>query len=836
MNIVNTLTIRHIKTHKKRSILTILAIIVSVAMVTAVFTSALSFVNYFKNVALAIDGSWHSYVATTDYYANQDKFDTEDIEKYGIELDFGAGTIKQANKTVEVSINACDESFLELRNVRISEGKMPKSTKELLVHKKFLEKNKLNWKVGDKVTFPVEYASSNGNYHKDTTFIVAGITDSNVAETDYVDCFVYATRELVKNAPSVSVYIKYADLSNKVFDDTKALAQQVNEEAVSGYNLSLLTYSGITTDDETLYILASFCAIILLIIAIVSIFMIYDSFAVSYQERARYLGMLASVGATKKQKRASIYFEGLILGAIGIPLGIVAGIGGIWVTFKAISGVWIDTLGVEYDKALSVSVNWWVILGTVLASAITIFVSSYIPALKASKTTAIDAIRQTSEYGSGGARSSRKLKTSKLATKLLGYEGALAVKNFKRNGRRSRTVVFALFMSVVVFLSVANFSLMFSGLMKDSYSQSADIMVSVPYQDAQKLDDVLNARTDVDSQFGIDYEYADFDESLIREDAKRLFTNDGIILAFVDNATIDAYLKQLGENPERYHDKSHPTAILHNTALTRDDKKKVKVEPLVDMTGKKLEVKLSAFGDELEAEAQAVNIDPVIGIQTTEDYKNDMFYYQDMHLPLMIMSIDLQEGYYSKNENISTWYTSFITCEDAGLLQEEFESDVLNDAGIEAYSINNSSSQMEAVNNILTIVKVFVFGFIALITLISIMNIINTISNSMNERRREFAMIRSVGMTPRSFKKMVYYESIRYGVISLLWSIPISIGIHFALYYVLSQSYDYGFKPNVLLYLIAIVAVFAIIGVALVYSIGKIKDDNIIETLKQDIN
>lgn len=833
MNIVNTLTLRHIKTHKKRSILTILAIIVSVAMVTAVFTSALSFVNYFKNVSLAIDGSWHSYVATSDFYANREKFETQDIEKYGIELDYGAGTVSQSNKKIEVSINACDKSFLDLRNVRISEGKMPQSANELLVHKKFLDKNKLNWNVGDKVTFPVEYASPNGNYHKDTTFIVAGITDSNVAETDFVDAFVYATRELVESAPSVSVYIKYADLTNKVYENTKTLSQQVNDEAVSGYNLSLLTYSGITTDDETLYIIASFCAIVLLIIAIVSIFMIYDSFAVSYQERARYLGMLASVGATKKQKRASIYFEGLILGLIGIPLGIIAGIGGIWLTFKGISGVWLDTLGVEYDKALTVSVNWWVILATVLASAVTIFVSSYIPALKASKTTAIDAIRQANTVK---VKKAKKLKTSKLATKLLGYEGALAVKNFKRNGRRSKTVVFALFMSVVVFLSVANFSLMFSDLMKDSYNQSADIMVSVPYRDAQKLDDVLNARADVESQFGIDYEYADFDESLIRDDAKRLFTNSSVILAFVDNATLDSYLKQLGENPAKYHDKKHPTAILHNVALTRDDKKKVKVQPLVDMTGKKLDVKLSAFGDELEAEAQTVSIDPVIGIQTTVDYKNDMFFYQDMHLPLLLMSIDLQQQYYGKNENISTYYTASITCEDAGLLQEELEGNVLNDAGIEAFSIDNASSQMKAVNNILTIVKVFVFGFIALITLISIMNIINTISNSMNERRREFAMIRSVGMTPKSFRKMIYYESFRYGLISLLWSVPISIGIHFVLFKVLANSYNYGFVLHPLVYIAAIVAVFIIIGIAIIYSTSKIKNDNIIETLKLDIN
>ena len=145
-------------------------------------------------------------------------------------------------------------------------------------------------------------------------------------------------------------------MNTDLYDKTEALADKVMKNSDGSnlrYNHDYLEFSFCSKDgNASIAALGGFCAIILAIIAIVSIFMIYDSFAVSYQERARYLGMLASVGATKKQKRNSIYFEGFILGAIGIPLGIIAGIGGIWVTFKAISGMWIDTLGVEYNLSL----------------------------------------------------------------------------------------------------------------------------------------------------------------------------------------------------------------------------------------------------------------------------------------------------------------------------------------------------------------------------------------------------------------------------------------------------------------------------------------------------
>lgn len=832
MNIVNTLTIRHIKTHKKRSILTIMAIIVSVAMVTAVFTSAQSFVVYFQNVTKAIDGNWHSYVHTDDFLGNEEKFVNDDIEKYGVDLWYGSAIIDKNSDELGMDINAVDEDYLEMRNVKISEGKMPTKANELLLNRSFVKKQKLGWKIGDKIALKTLV----GEDYIDIDYTVVGFTDSKVAETDSVDAFTLATDDYIKQHGDTSVYIRYTKLDKSVYDKTKALYKSVNtntKDEVLGYNNTLLTYSGVTTDDVTLKILYGFCAIILAIIAVVSIFMIYDSFAVSYQERARYLGMLASVGATKKQKRNSIYFEGFILGLIGIPLGIIAGIGGIWLTFKGIEGVWAKTLAVEYDGALAVRVNWIVILGTVIASAITIFVSSYIPAIKASKTTAIDAIRQANTVK---VKKAKRLKNSRLATKLLGYEGAMAVKNFKRNGRRSRTIVFSLFMSVVVFLSVANFSLMFSDLMKSNYSENADLIVSVDYQDANKLDKALSQTDGISSCYCIDCEYNSIDTSLINPDAKSLFTNDQVIMAFVDNETLDAYLKQLGEDNAKYHDLKNPTGILHNTALTRDGEKKIKVQPLVNLEGKRLETEMNIFNPDPEAEKQSIIVDPLVGVQTTQDYKNDMFFYQDMHLPLMMLSIDMAPQYFAKSDLIDTKYSAQITCDDSNAVEIDLRDNATSNQGITNIQIYNATSEMEAINNILTIVKVFVFGFITLITLISIMNIVNTISNSINERRREFAMIRSVGMTPKSFKKMIYYESFRYGLKSLMFSVPISAGIHYLMYYQLAKGYDYGFKPQILVFLIAIVAVFVIIGIALVYSISKIKDDNIIETLKLDIN
>ena len=831
MNIVSTLTVRHIKAHKKRSILTIAAITVSVAMVTAVFTGALSFINYFRNVALAVDGSWHSCVTPDNYTESIEVFKSDTIDTVGISLPFGDAKISEDDTDFKMNISAVDKYFLELKNVKITDGRMPENSSELLVHNKFSVKNKLNWQVGDKITLTTLISEES----EDIEYTVTGLTDSNVYETDVTDAFTFAEDSLTEGSGDVNVYIRFNKLDNSVYLNSEDICRAVRNDGIDRivYNSSLLTYSGISTDDITPYIMVAFCAVILLIIAAVSVLMIYDSFAVSYQERSRYLGMLASVGATKKQKRASIYFEGFILGLIAIPLGIITGIGGLALTFRAISDVWISTLSAEYDGALSVSVNWAMIFGTVAASACTIFLSCYMPARKASKTTAIDAIRQSDTVKISKAQ---KIKTPKLAYRIFGYEGVLAVKNYKRNGRRSKTTVFALFMSTVVFLSVTNFSLMFNKVMQQTFSKNADMNISVSYTDADKLNTALSRADGLKDVYCIDYEYAGFDKSLINPDVTDLFTNEQIILAFVDNATLDTYLEQLGENTEKYHDNENPTAVLHNTAVTRDDKKKIKVEPLIDVEGKKLETEMNVFNTETGTSEEAITIAPTVGIQTTEDYKNDLFYFQDMHLPLLVLSIDFAPQYFKQSEIFKSTYHALITCDNPDEAEDDFREFILPDAGIKDYNIYNATSEMKAVNNILAIVKIFVFGFITLITLISVLNIINTISSSMNERRREFAMIRSVGMTPEGFKKMVYYENFRYGLVSLLWAIPVSTVIHVVMYLILSRSYDYGFTPHISIYFIAAAAVFAVIILALIYSLGKIKEDNIIDTIKLDIS
>lgn len=835
MNIVNTLTLRHIKTHKKRTILTIVAIIVSVAMVTAVFTSAISFIKYFQNSTLEVDGNWHVQFTDDDYSLHKSLFATDvNIDEFAARAMCGTTTFGVNDRISPYSsgIFCAEKNWFGMRNVTVSQGRLPENSHELLLTTRAIKEFDLNVRVGDKITVPVSVVDEEKaeSVTVNREYEIVGISDSFVSATDSYAVFSGLDSEALKESQGTIVFARYDKLDNSIYDK---IEQTMKTIGFSGYkaNTELFTFSLIRDSNGMIVSLGLFAGILLLIIAVVSVFMIYDSFAVSYQERAKYLGMLASVGATKRQKRMSIYFEGLILGLISVPLGIISGIGGIAVTFRCIEDAFLSTLNYA-TGGLKVYVNWFVILGTVIASAITIFISMYIPARKASKTTAIDAIRQANTVK---VKKPKKLRVSRLTGKIFGYEGTLAVKNFKRNGRRSRNIVFSLALSVVVFLTVTNFSAMLNDILKTSLTLTPDIMISGDYKDQDAIVDAVSGNKKIERYFYNTTAYANIDRAYFEKIGDDEVS--GVLLVFLDNSSFDGYLRQLGERPENYHGET-PTAIVLNSILkVEGNKKKVREEPLKNLKGQKITLSVpipSEEGEEQSAEPSSIQAEITVGVQTTKQWNEEKFTLNNSALPLIIMSEDYADSVMGETED-SAYTEVSIMCDDFETVREELINSIKEKDSEIGFFIETPGAGYDQMNNLFTIAKVFIYGFITLISIISVLNIINTISNSMNERRREFAMLRSVGMTPKSFKRMIYFEAGRYGAKALLFSIPVGVLIHFAMYKALSGTMDFGFIIHPLSYVLAVIAVFVIIGTALLYSIDKIRDDNIIETLKTDI-
>ncbi|MBR7073358.1 MAG: ABC transporter permease, partial [Eubacterium sp.] len=505
------------------------------------------------------------------------------------------------------------------------------------------------------------------------------------------------------------------------------------------------------------------------------------------------------------------------------------------ITFKSIQSALLKTIAIPIHDTLRVHFNPYIFIGTILISALTIFISCYIPARRASKTTPIAAIKGTNTVK---VKKAKRLRVSKLTKKLYGYEGELAVKNFKRNGRRSRNIVFALVMSVVLFLTVTNFSQMFTTLVKHEAGEgAADFVVYTDLEYIHKAENYFDY-ADIDGYIGYLATPATLKNTeLFTEDTKRAFNLydyeevTDLFIFVMDNASFDDYLKSIGEKPEGYHDADNPKAVVFNRVVDTTSAKPANYKAFLDSAeGEKLNCYKEEYNDDTNDYDIIKSFNVTAGKLTDKEYASALFQPKYDNAPALVMSEDVIPALPVER---NMFYFGVFTRDYKTAMQaadEYFENANMS------YEIVDSTSQIQSINAVLQIMKVFVYGFITLLTFIAIINIINSISNSMNERKTEFAMLKSVGVTPKGFKKMIYVESIRYGAKSLLWSLPISAGLHYLMNFALSRSEgtQLEFSPNIQYYAASILAVFAIILLSLLYSADKIKDDNIIENLKQD--
>lgn len=856
MKIINKLTWRHLWVNRRRTVITLFGIIISVAMVTAVFTSVGSLMRSLSDITAAYDGAWHAQYMNLQDKDVQTLSKQKNVKTIGLLADIGQMdcNTKEDSGRNETSIIAGNQNLFAINKMKPAAGRLPNNTRELMVTKSYLQRNKLNWKVGDTVTvqttsYPTsaQEAEATGGEPivENRTFTVCGILEVQNQLTGMDSAFCGMDDTV---AGGYTAQVQFSPLDNNTPKDIKSAAKALYGEAVNNdwsdsyiIHTDYLMYNGVQMSNEITRALYGFVAIILLIIILASVFMIYDSFAVSYQQRARYLGMLASVGATRTQKRGSVYFEGFILGCIGIPIGILCGIGGIAVTLRALSDSFMKTVMVATGDSIRLHavVDWKIIVFSALISALTIFISAWIPAHRASKITPIEALRQTNTVK---VKKAKKLKTSRLRQKLFGFEDVLAVKNYKRNAKRSRTVVLALAVSVILFLTTTNFTSMLTTMVDSEYDgMQFDVYESIfntdgPLTVAQveqvnrKVSDVPgieSIRICADNQMMVD----GLDKQLTAE-AKKANMDRSLNVLGVDNDTFAALAKEAGIDPSVCQDDKIPTGILINRVQVATEKKQSLVlNPLQgSLAGQTLTGAMEGYdseGNELYAKYTAK-----VAAQINKEASNLGSFMRPtlvvpMHSYLVHFPPVLAKG------NTVSYARYYITAQDHDRVYTEV-SDLLSDTEGISHNGYDATAQAETMRALRIVVMTFGYGFITLITLISVMNIINTVSSGMEERRREFAMIKSVGMTPKSFKKSIYLENIRYGVMALVWGLPASLGLDFLMYKILGGSFDYGYTFRWYYYLAAALAVFAVIAIALLYAVDKIKKDNIIETLKRD--
>lgn len=940
MNIFHKVTLKYLKENRTRTLVTIVGIILSAAMFTGVTTSISSLQNYLVNSTIYLNGNW--YGAAYGLSMEQMKQLSQDsrTENFvSMEL-LGFADLKESinREKPYLCVQGIQENFTEMMPVHLLEGRLPENDSEILLPEHLKSNGGIDWAVGDKLSLEIATRVNNYGdpltnqdaYHSEDEdsyqrneneygiseqlvspenhhYTVVGIYERPNYEDYQAPGYTALTIAGNDSGHAYSLYLRTAPGKNTA-NTIEQMFDEIDDSFAWQLNYSLLRiygYSGESPYNRVLYTLGS---ILILIITFGSISLIYNAFSISVSERTRQFGLLASIGATRKQLVNSVLFESLFLSLIGIPLGILSGLLGIGITFYFVSDMLANMLG--FSEGSYQTVRFVTIFGpskqvslglhpsfgalaiAIAAALLTVVISAYIPARRAMKKSAIDAIRQNSDISIRAG----KVKTSRLTQKLFGFEGMLATKNYKRGRRKYRATVISLFLSVVLFISASSFCAYLSvstGTVLGN--KSFDIAYVLDPESGVSSDTLLSELSEAETVTASTYAIrmylscavrtSDLDEGLRdfwkheeeemgNEYREYEDASTDVILCFLADKEFHNYLQELNLSEDGFFDQGNPKAVAVDSLrqYSGSDHKYHQFSAFSGGTQSELNLYLirerenydggGIYRDEngaaicdfyhqgpddeimtLPRDESCLKLPLSLGAvvqQAPAFFPDDddiirLFYPYSM-LASVFSGLENGVSYYGITdapiqENTRTEF--FFQCEDHTAAAADMTKR-LQDKNLNTSSLTDYTMSLESDRAMQTVVNIFSYGFITLISLIAAANVFNTISTNINLRRREFAMLKSIGMTPKAFSKMMDFECLLYGFKGLLYGLPVSVFITWMIYRSVGQGLEMAFFIPWYSIAIAVGSVFLVVFITMLYSMQKIRKENTIDTLKNE--
>ena len=809
MNILRKLTIKDLKLNKKRTIGTIIGIVLSCALIVVVLGMAVTAVNSILQAQINNNGYYHLRVNNINeedinYFKN-----SESIKDVIVVNNVGSTYYDKENNYTGLIYSMDKESFDDL-SYHIIDGKFPKNEKELLINRTFQYYYDLN--VGDYFEMEVGEINKDENGKINNSSIIkykiSGIIDR------YGDLITTNTK-----SSSYNVYLilknpnDYKSNIPKLLGVTSLKDFKVNKEMKYKdfyVNAEILLYETMDFSSQVLSVLATIIGIVLFVIIVTSVFSIRNSFAISITEKLKTYGMLSSIGATKKQIRKMVLFEGFVLGLIGISIGILLGI-----CVNILLVFIINTIGENanlFGDGFSIvyKFSMFPIILSIILSCVVIIISSLFCSYKASCVSPIQNIRNSDDI------KSKKLRTPKFIRKLFGIGGVLSYKNLKRSKKKYRVTIFSLTISIFIYIIVSTFVEYTLNIIHEEYSTlNYNIQVSLSAKDYDNTKELQNNMIKkletLDKAYTRYYMYfqdgdIDFENHITSSSIKH--ADDFVLYEMVlynDNG-FKEYLERLDLD----YDEMKNKVIIINEIKDEFASKRNEYITLTDY--KKGD--LLTYKDK-SVEVGAVVRDKAIGLEN--NYSNTLYLIGNYeHFPLKEAGeIVFNYMYFNSKEP----YKFVKTLKD------------LSTNELYIY-VDNLEEQASQTRSIMLILSIIVYGFILVVTFIGVTSVFNTINSNMELRSKDFASLKSIGMTKKEFNNMINLEAIFYSLKSLFYGIIFGLIGSFIVYKLINKNYIFDYQIPIKSIIIAIIFIIILIIIIMRYSIKKINKQNIIETIR----
>ncbi len=845
MEIIRKITFRSLLKNKKRTVVTIVGIILATSLITAIAGMAESF--RASMIAYEKENSGDFHYCFTEVNREDKKYfeNNRYMERLGYEADLGYALLEESVNPDKpyLFVMALDENAMAAVPIKLLSGRLPENDGEVLISGHVKSNGGVLIEVDEQISLTLGYRDDGDggvltqknpfSYEKETfvpreekNYTVVGIMERPDYQTEDYSAPGYTVITYLKETDSADTVTVFATYTKEAVEKRKEVTESLSEVCKNVYcNLDLMRWEMLIFSDNTMKMLYGMAAIAVAIIMATSVFCIHNSFQISLTEKMKLYGMLSSVGTTKKQRKKMVYTEAVFLGIIGIPLGIASGILADYIIVKVTSGLSLLSLGLE----LVFVVSFPAILIGVILSLVTLILSAGRAARKAGKVSPISAIRGNDTV----KMSAKSLRCPKMVCTLFGIGGQVAWKNLRRARTKYRTTVISIVISVTVFIAMSAFIRMsFKASMV--YYEEAGYQLCVRLYDREQEERAL----EIANLAGVEYAEILNGRIWLQVDTDTILYNKTYLEEVEHNSSDSAaigleiislgqdayagYCEDVGVSVEEARDKGiliagYNAAILDEKGNSRRvTGMKYDYHPKDIITG----IVNGFEGDAIVSE-ETLSIELIA--QTDINPISMIGYGGNGSIVVSDAWMEAHKEY--RQGDIAL----YIRCDDANAMES-----AIREKFATGISIYNEDREYQSQKSLYLLICIFLYGFIVVIALIGITNIFNTITTNMELRAREFAMLKSIGMTKREFTRMIRLESIFYGAKALLIGIPLGIllSIYFHRTLAVGVIMDYRLPYEGILFSIAAVALL-LFGI-MRYSMGKINRKNIIDTIQNE--
>lgn len=884
MQILNRLTIRNLKLNKRRTIVTIIGIILATALLTAVATMAVSLKESVTLRSKKVDGDFHFLLYDMTDKEKESVINNRQVESYYETHEVGYGVLDGCvnDSKPYVYIEALDSDTFEKAEINVTSGRLPEDDSEIVISSHIKTNGGVKYNLGDKITFDIGDRTYNGKklYQNDTyredeqleakqtkTYKVVGICDrlpygeeprtapgysvitlANKADTSLnkSDIYLRFNKKALKDRYDLTADILGVDKtlfnklnSGKLEDkEIQTLKSQLDKTHSYYINNSLIKYEAFY--DSSVAFVYNMAAVVMVIIIITSAVCISNSFAISINQKTKQYGMLASIGATPRQIRKNVFFEAAFMGVIGIVAGIGGGLSASYILVVLSNKMLIDTFEMSIVYAPSLL---GVLLSIVLA-IVTIVLSALVPAIRASRMSPIMAINHSEDI----KIKSKSLKTPKLIGKVWGEGGVLAYKNMKRNKRKYRVITISIALSVSTFIALYGFMSLLTESVNRYANDKIDLRVYMSSYKSMSVDEANKKVSNIVNRINNETNITDFtfargfyaslkDEPKYSSDYKEvnkyeagLAENNGYYISIISlgNEEYGKYIKKLGISKETAQSGG---ILVDNTYQYINNGNDIKYFNIYDgyKAGDVLTYRIDTSNSSKSLDNSKSSDDTtlydirIVALSNERPFGYDNAYTSYGYL---IVSDDYMNRIDTKNTD-STLLN--INCDDPDKAQDI----LVNEFNIGQNYIFNAAQERRNDEKLILTMKIFLYGFIAIVSLIGITNIFNTVTTGMELRGKEFAMLQSIGMTKKEFDKMIRLESVFYGSKALIIGVVSGTILSYVIYISAGESQLKYTLPLLAIVMSVIVVIILLLGI-MKYSIAQIRKQNIIETIRNE--